>query len=1224
MKKALSLALVTLIVFSMLSILQINPVMAATDEYFIYSRFDPPGIGSLTAAGGYIEYLGVPEWGDEIQYVYFLSSNVGYKVRVEITDGDGDGEIEPRQHPDHYIPKFQGPIEPRHYEIVSSWNIVADTGGSHGHTEEFHIDSGGVYLGAYPYGIHKWDHDWNYLGKIANSPPTRTESMAYNPAENVWYAGGRYRTIYQLGDTDSDGSFLDETWVTIFTYPNYGGNHHDGMEYVGGYLWISDMTSDVIGKWEYNTATSTWNELNRFTYTEPAHVEGMGFGPNFHFWCSYSYLYELGNEITSGYPLADAGDDVDAHPPTIPVEFDASGSHHTDPAKELVLYEWDFESDGAWDYSGTDLTVEYAYPAYYNPDGSIDWSTTAKDYTATLRVTDNSDPALQDTDTCIVHITAPPWKPVADPNGPYESYVGVSVQLDGSGSYDPETSMFPPDHPWYETIASYEWDLDNDGEFDDATGSMPTHTWTNEGIYTIRLKVTDSQPSGPGGTVGPLDFDTEYASVVILAATHKVVYIPVKYSDDSHDPTHTIDELEQRAQLVTEYYEQQSYGSVKIANTFIFDDWESLGKSWSSYDTNNDGEIGKGERTRVRDDAIDLAVKEKGLDTSKYESVVVIQPDGEITSFAEHLGGKKILTSDRRIYATWAHELGHTLFSWHDYYGSSSSRGDVDYWALMAKATLMNPTSPVMSYNKEKAGWLSYHTIDPTEYGEYTIEFLNDLEYEDEVQRYQTSKGSVKYFIFEGRDPPDDIQEDPWDDYPDWNPGGYDYELEKVEGILLYQVEPKDGIIKKDYLYSVPPYKTSNNDKVTLNSDNPNYLDADAGVEFSMKKEDSTLKLTISGYKPKDKAMMSLSNVVITGPELSLEPVSLESSFDVDLHAYSDDGQHVGMVYSEMQYECEIDGTEFRNILGGGSEYIALPESVSGYFMVDATLAGQWCQEHPHLMADDIEITADIMLTYFDNEGIRYESSLMSLEIIPGEAIMYRFAIVQNPDGTYTPIIDNTPPLLTVITPPENAALQDGVTLSASAWDENGVSSVTFSIREPNGEQGTVISPEFEFMPASSSTDDMWELPFDTTLLPDGYYLAYVEATDVAGNVASDVVPFSIRNWACLELLPASRGNKAGRTMPVKFSLRVAEAVDSAQPFVYNEELTIRICEEGHPDPVLQESTCGDTARDYRIDSIGELYITNFRTIRRKPTTYVVEIYRKDLLVGSFTFETVK
>jgi hypothetical protein len=221
--------------------------------------------------------------------------------------------------------------------------------------------------------------------------------------------------------------------------------------------------------------------------------------------------------VTKPGPVADAGSDVDNFPPTIPLEFDASGSHHMDPTKSIVLYEWDFDSDGTWDYTGTDLEVEHAYPAYYNPDGSIDWDATAKDYTATLRVTDNSDPPLLDTDTCVIHITAPPWKPVADPDGPYEAYPGVPIQLDGSKSYDPESKMYTEEHPWYETIAKYEWDLDNDGQFDDSTEINPSYTWASKGTYSVGLKVTDSQPSGPGGTIGPLDVDIKYTTVVIKA-----------------------------------------------------------------------------------------------------------------------------------------------------------------------------------------------------------------------------------------------------------------------------------------------------------------------------------------------------------------------------------------------------------------------------------------------------------------------------------------------------------------------------------------------------------------------------------------------------------------------------------------------------------------------------------------------------------------------------------
>jgi len=513
------------IAFGILSILLLTGGSMADDEYYIYSKYDPSGISDVVGVGGYVEYQGIPDvWGDEIQYVYFLSGYIGYKVRVTTIDGDGDGNIDPRQHPDHYISEFQGPIEPRQFEIVSSKNLVGYTYGSSA-TEEFHVDSSGVYLGAYPYGINKWDHNWNYMGKIAISPPEQTQTLAYNSGGNVWYAGSSYRKIYELKDSNNDGSFLDETWTHIFTHPSYGGGHHDGMEYVGGYLWISDMTSDVIGKWWYNPTSLSWEELDCFSYTEPGYVEGMGFGPNDHFWVgsgwgSDSYLYELGNEITKGYPIANAGNDIENYPPTIPVEFDGSASHHTDPIKNIVSYEWDFDGDGNTD--STDIMPEYTYPAFYNPDGSIDWDKTTKDYTVTLKVLDNSNPALTNIDTTIVHITAPPWDPIAIANPmliiPYIGYVGEPVQLDGSLSFDPEELFcLVASHPWCEMgISKYEWDLDNDGNFDDSTIAKPTWTWNTEGIYNIGLIVTDSQPSGPGGTFGDKDIsDKSYATVVI-------------------------------------------------------------------------------------------------------------------------------------------------------------------------------------------------------------------------------------------------------------------------------------------------------------------------------------------------------------------------------------------------------------------------------------------------------------------------------------------------------------------------------------------------------------------------------------------------------------------------------------------------------------------------------------------------------------------------------------
>ena len=222
--------------------------------------------------------------------------------------------------------------------------------------------------------------------------------------------------------------------------------------------------------------------------------------------------------------------------------------------------------------------------------------------------------------------------------------------------------------------------------------------------------------------------------------------------------------------------------------------------------------------------------------------------------------------------------------------------------------------------------------------------------------------------------------------------------------------------------------------------------------------------------------------------------------------------------------------------------------------------------------------------------------------------------------NTETFILDNSGPSITMLNPPAGWALQDGVTFIASAVDPCRVVSLNFSIRDANDGEGVPVG--FEDLPASyNAGTGEWSLSFDTLLLPDGYYVVLVEALDNLGNIGSIPVPYSIRNWAVLELLPASKDNKAGRTMPVKFSLRVAALVDPLQPFVYNEELTIEIYAKNNPDEILQESTFGDTASDYRISSVH--YITNFQTLK-KPMEYTVTVYRHTLDIDSFTFQTVK
>ena len=207
----------------------------------------------------------------------------------------------------------------------------------------------------------------------------------------------------------------------------------------------------------------------------------------------------------------------------------------------------------------------------------------------------------------------------------------------------------------------------------------------------------------------------------------------------------------------------------------------------------------------------------------------------------------------------------------------------------------------------------------------------------------------------------------------------------------------------------------------------------------------------------------------------------------------------------------------------------------------------------------------------------------------------------------------------------EGDALQDGFVFDLETLDNTLINWITVSIREPGGEDGIIISDEFENIPLIYDDErNIWESNnFDTTQLPDGYYVLFIQICDASEFTSTITFDFSIRNWAVLELLPSTERNRAGRTMPVKFSLRVVEAVDPEMPFVWNEELEIIIYDKNNPDIILQYSIFGDTSVDYRISSEDELYITNFKTLKTE-ATYVVEIWRKGMRIGLFEFETYK
>jgi uncharacterized repeat protein (TIGR01451 family) len=69
----------------------------------------------------------------------------------------------------------------------------------------------------------------------------------------------------------------------------------------------------------------------------------------------------------------------------------------------------------------------------------------------------------------------------AEAGGPYSGGEGEGIRLDASGTADPESR-----------IVRYEWDLDGEGAFDDATGTGPTATFADQGTYVVTLRVLDA------------------------------------------------------------------------------------------------------------------------------------------------------------------------------------------------------------------------------------------------------------------------------------------------------------------------------------------------------------------------------------------------------------------------------------------------------------------------------------------------------------------------------------------------------------------------------------------------------------------------------------------------------------------------------------------------------------------------------------------------------------
>lgn len=236
-------------------------------------------------------------------------------------------------------------------------------------------------------------------------------------------------------------------------------------------------------------------------------------GSQYHFETSWAIIMLNQTVFASGVPVAVAAATPNPAVAGQTINLDGSGSFHQDPSKTIVQWEWDLDDDGQFDdATGVNATVSFS---------------TVGTFPVSLRVTDDAAQTATDDTTIIVVVSTPPLAPTANANGPYIFCPQAQPWfLDGTGSVNADQGVSEPLLPG-DFIQSYNWELDGDAMFDDASGAQPDVTSFFDGTvgglgvgnYLIQLRVTDNTATSFPSSGQPDLTDTDSAQVSVKDAS---------------------------------------------------------------------------------------------------------------------------------------------------------------------------------------------------------------------------------------------------------------------------------------------------------------------------------------------------------------------------------------------------------------------------------------------------------------------------------------------------------------------------------------------------------------------------------------------------------------------------------------------------------------------------------------------------------------------------------
>jgi hypothetical protein len=161
-----------------------------------------------------------------------------------------------------------------------------------------------------------------------------------------------------------------------------------------------------------------------------------------------------------------------------------------------LRYSYDFDDDGTFDlgdgtYAGGVADATATIPAALLADGPASVAVRG-------RIADKDGSYTDYTTTIMVENAAPK----VSAGGPYRGTANSPIALSATATDSGQDSL------------SYAWDLDGDGQFDDAAGASASFSATKAGVYTVRVRATDK------------DGASAIAEASVTVAEHRV-FVPL-------------------------------------------------------------------------------------------------------------------------------------------------------------------------------------------------------------------------------------------------------------------------------------------------------------------------------------------------------------------------------------------------------------------------------------------------------------------------------------------------------------------------------------------------------------------------------------------------------------------------------------------------------------------------------------------------------------------------